>query len=86
MTNNPETCECQLWAGMHRRETLNLPPLHHPRCQHAPRASCELCEGTGFHGDQGPGIEGNAEWHRCECQEDSGRKRRLNDDQVLDMP
>lgn len=29
--------------------------------------SCELCEGTGFYGDNGPGIKGNDEWQECEC-------------------
>lgn len=28
---------------------------------------CEACGGTGFYGDNGPGICGNGEWVRCEC-------------------
>jgi hypothetical protein len=27
---------------------------------------CEYCEGTGFYGDNGPGIKGNQEYHVCD--------------------
>lgn len=29
---------------------------------------CELCRGSGYYGDNGPGIKGNREYVRCECQ------------------
>lgn len=29
--------------------------------------TCELCNDTGFYGDNGPGIRGNEEWQYCEC-------------------
>ncbi len=29
---------------------------------------CELCNDTGYYGDQGPGIKGNDEYSRCECR------------------
>lgn len=29
--------------------------------------TCELCKGTGFYGDLGPGIRGNSEYARCEA-------------------
>lgn len=28
---------------------------------------CEMCQGTGFYGDNGPGIKFNREWQECEC-------------------
>ncbi len=28
---------------------------------------CENCRDTGWYGDNGPGIVGNHEFHRCEC-------------------
>jgi hypothetical protein len=28
---------------------------------------CEDCAGTGWYGDNGPGIPGNAEFVRCDC-------------------
>ena len=28
---------------------------------------CELCNGTGWYGDNGPGIKGNREYVQCEC-------------------
>lgn len=28
---------------------------------------CEACNDTGWYGDNGPGIPGNSEFHRCEC-------------------
>ncbi len=28
--------------------------------------NCDLCEGTGFYGDNGPGIRGNLEYVPCE--------------------
>ena len=28
---------------------------------------CELCQDTGWYGDNGPGIKGNREYVRCEC-------------------
>jgi len=28
---------------------------------------CELCNGTGYYGDNGPGKKGNSEWQPCEC-------------------
>jgi len=32
---------------------------------------CEYCKGTGYYGDNGPGIEGNEEYHECEqCKVD----------------
>ena len=30
---------------------------------------CEMCNGTGFVGDNGPGIKGNSEYVPCECAE-----------------
>ena len=32
------------------------------------RADCEMCNGTGWYGDNGPGIKGNREYHECECR------------------
>lgn len=29
--------------------------------------TCEQCNGTGWYGDNGPGIIGNAEFWRCDC-------------------
>ena len=29
---------------------------------------CEDCQGTGWYGDQGPGIKGNREYVPCECK------------------
>lgn len=31
------------------------------------RTDCEDCNGTGWYGDNGPGIAGNAEYDVCEC-------------------
>jgi predicted Zn-ribbon and HTH transcriptional regulator len=28
---------------------------------------CEDCNGTGWYGDNGPGIAGNNEYRKCEC-------------------
>jgi hypothetical protein len=28
---------------------------------------CEMCNGKGWHGDNGPGQNGNREFVRCEC-------------------
>jgi hypothetical protein len=28
---------------------------------------CEMCNNTGWYGDNGPGIAGNREYNRCEC-------------------
>jgi hypothetical protein len=36
---------------------------------------CEDCEGTGWYGDNGPGIIGNSEFVRCECG--TGEKCRI---------
>lgn len=30
---------------------------------------CELCNDTGYYGDNGPGIKGNNEWNHCECRD-----------------
>ncbi len=30
--------------------------------------NCDLCKGTGYYGDNGPGIKGNNEHTRCECR------------------
>jgi hypothetical protein len=30
---------------------------------------CELCNDTGYYGDNGPGIRGNREYMPCECRE-----------------
>lgn len=32
-----------------------------------PKPDCELCKGSGFYGDRGPGRKGNAEYIRCDC-------------------
>ena len=32
------------------------------------RYKCELCHDTGWYGDSGPGIKGNSEYQRCECE------------------
>ena len=32
-----------------------------------PSPNCELCKGSGFYGDNGPGRRGNNESHECEC-------------------
>jgi hypothetical protein len=32
-----------------------------------PKLGCELCKGTGFYGDNGPGRKGNSEYIHCEC-------------------
>jgi hypothetical protein len=32
-----------------------------------PRKYCPDCEGTGWCGDNGPGIKGNSEYNRCDC-------------------
>jgi len=29
---------------------------------------CEICKGTGWYGDNGPGIKGNREYLPCECR------------------
>jgi hypothetical protein len=29
--------------------------------------TCELCNGTGFYGDNGPGQKGNREYVQCDC-------------------
>ena len=29
---------------------------------------CELCQDTGWYGDNGPGIRGNREYQPCECR------------------
>jgi hypothetical protein len=31
------------------------------------KEKCEDCRGTGWYGDNGPGIIGNSEFHECEC-------------------
>jgi hypothetical protein len=36
--------------------------------------NCENCEGTGFYGDNGPGISKNSEYQRCECAEIDSEK------------
>jgi hypothetical protein len=33
-----------------------------------PLANCENCGNTGFYGDNGPGIQGNHEYHHCGCR------------------
>lgn len=30
------------------------------------RPACECCKDTGYYGDNGPGIKGNREYHRCD--------------------
>ena len=30
-------------------------------------AACDDCHDTGWYGDNGPGVIGNEEFHRCEC-------------------
>lgn len=30
---------------------------------------CELCNNTGWYGDNGPGIKGNQEYNPCECKD-----------------
>jgi len=30
-------------------------------------SECELCEGLGWYGDNGPGILGNSEFVQCDC-------------------
>jgi len=32
------------------------------------KLKCELCNDTGYYGDNGPGIKGNREYIRCECR------------------
>lgn len=32
-----------------------------------PKPDCDLCKGSGFYGDNGPGRKGNAEYIRCDC-------------------
>jgi len=32
-------------------------------------SKCELCNDTGYYGDNGPGIKGNVEYAICECRE-----------------
>ena len=31
-----------------------------------PKLKCEVCRDTGWYGDNGPGIKGNTEYHRCD--------------------
>jgi len=33
---------------------------------------CEECRGTGWYGDNGPGVIGNREFHRCDSCEGAG--------------
>jgi hypothetical protein len=35
---------------------------------------CDLCNGSGYYGDTGPGKKGNAEWQPCECSYRSDEK------------
>lgn len=35
---------------------------------------CEMCLGTGYYGDNGPGKKGNNEWQPCECMEQEDGK------------
>lgn len=32
-----------------------------------PKKDCPECRGTGWYGDNGPGIAGNREYVRCDC-------------------
>jgi len=32
-----------------------------------PKPDCELCKGSGFYGDNGPGRKGNSEYIQCDC-------------------
>ena len=34
-----------------------------------PSNPCQQCYGTGWYGDNGPGIKGNREYIRCECKQ-----------------
>jgi hypothetical protein len=52
------------------------PRKKQPEIDEAINPECELCNGTGFHGDNGPGIEGNSEWNPCECNKTSEKCRR----------
>lgn len=36
---------------------------------------CDLCEGSGWVGDCGPGMEGNAEFVPCECEANTEASR-----------
>ena len=36
----------------------------------APDKNCEMCRGTGWYGDNRPGIKGNIEFGPCECVSD----------------
>lgn len=37
-----------------------------PAASLLPDPKCPACEGTGWYGDNGPGIKGNREYHRCD--------------------
>jgi len=39
---------------------------------------CETCHGTGFYGDNGPGILGNTEYDACGCGNEIPRELRLH--------
>jgi hypothetical protein len=44
--------------------------------EETPPARCEVCDGTGFYGDNGPGVRGNREYQPCDqCR--GGRNARL---------
>ena len=34
-------------------------------------SGCETCQGTGWYGENGPGIIGNTEFYRCDCGADN---------------
>jgi len=36
------------------------------------KQDCECCAGTGWCGDNGPGISGNREYHHCDCVKQPG--------------
>ncbi len=38
---------------------------------------CEACAGTGWYGDNGPGIRGNSEYVRCDCGTGENEKCRV---------
>ena len=43
----------------------------------SPDDTCEQCHDTGWCGDIGPGIRGNNEYAKCECDDMARSRRRM---------
>lgn len=64
-----ETCWCNGFRNGYNQS--HNQKINSDRDTDKPDPNCPDCHGTGWYGDNGPGIKGNSEWCPCECTQRS---------------